>query len=147
MHRQTCWDDHCRTTCPTDLKVAVRSLQQVSPANIYQASGPPCRCAAAVMPGVKTASMYCAECFSPALIASGPISATRFPLEGGLRPGSSMVINHILPNDSTTVPCGPLSVSAAARLSYVSKYQYTAVFESWPIGAFDKTQHPTSVVR
>jgi len=49
------------------------------PANVYQASGPPCRCAGAVMPGVKTASMYCAECFSPALIASGPILATRFP--------------------------------------------------------------------
>src|SRR6266446_5872044 len=26
MHRQTYWDDQCRTTCPTDLKVAVRSL-------------------------------------------------------------------------------------------------------------------------
>ena len=32
--------------------------RQVSPAWVYQASGPACVCAGAVMPGVKIASMY-----------------------------------------------------------------------------------------
>lgn len=98
-------------TLPSDVS------KQVSPASVYQASGPPCKCAGAIMPGVNIASMYCTECCSPALIASGPISATCFPWEGGLRPSSSMVISHVLPNDSKTVPRAPLSLSAAARLS------------------------------
>src|SRR5882672_10117332 len=89
--------------------------RHVSPANVYQASGPECRCAGAVIPGVKIASIYCAEYFASELTGSGPISATRDPPDG-CHPATSTVRSHTLPSDSTTVPRAPLAVSAWARV-------------------------------
>jgi len=80
--------------------------RHVSPPTACQASGPEWRCEGAVIPGVKSASINRAEYFSPATTGSGPISAMRFPCRN-LHFSSSMVINHTLPNDSTTVPAAP----------------------------------------
>ena len=93
--------------CPSEVS------RQVWPPTAYQASGPECVCAGAIMPGVKSASINCAEYFSPATTGRGPVSATRIP-PADLQFSSSMVISHTLPNDSTTVPRGPLCASAAS---------------------------------
>ena len=100
----------------------------------------------AVIPGVKSASINCAEYFSPATTGSGPISAIRFPWLD-LQFSSSMVINHTFPNDSITVPRGPLSACAATRVGYASRCQNTRGFASCPKGLSARIQHPISCVR
>jgi len=91
-------------------------------------------------------ALYCTEYFSPATMGSGPISAMRWPW-AGLHFASSIVINHTLPKDSITVPCGPSSTRAAARVEYPSRCQNTCDLVSWPTGSSAMTQHPTSWVR
>jgi hypothetical protein len=103
--------------------------RHVSPPIAYQASGPEWMCVGPVIPGVKSASINTAEYFSPAAAGSGPISAMRFQWVD-LQFLSSMVINHTLPNDSITVPRGPLSACAARRVGYASRCQNTFGFVS-----------------
>lgn len=107
--------------------------RHVSPPTAYQASGPEWICVGAVIPGVKSASINCAEYFSPVTTGSGPISAMRFPWVD-LQFWSSIVISHTLPNDSTTVPRGPLSASAARRVGYASRCQNTRGLVIRPMG-------------
>ena len=66
------------TTAPSPMRATVIPSgvsKHCAPDTKYQASGPECRCMAALMPGVKTASMYRAVYCLPALIGSGPIVA------------------------------------------------------------------------
>src|SRR5207302_654212 len=106
------------TTAPSPVRATVIASgvsKHCAPDTKYQPSGPECRCTAAFMPGVKTASMYRAVYCLPAVIDSGPMAATRSPLNAR-HSESAMVWTQTYSNDSTTVPRGPLAVSAAARL-------------------------------
>jgi hypothetical protein len=106
VHRQSHGNDYRGAPRLADLDATIVGLQACFAAHRIPSSGPEWRCAGAVIPGVKSASINCAEYFSPATIGSGPISAMRFPWVD-LHFSSAMVINHTLPNDSTTVPRGP----------------------------------------
>src|SRR5439155_644465 len=76
---------------PTSLPLGVS--RHTSPDNVYQASGPGCRCTGVVMPAVKTATIYWAVYFSPGFTWSGPISATRTAPRAGCQPASPIASN------------------------------------------------------
>ena len=59
-HRLATWNDHTISSParPTAFRPGVS--KHTSPATVYQASGPGCRCTGVSKPGGKTASMYCA---------------------------------------------------------------------------------------
>jgi hypothetical protein len=69
---------------------------------------------AEVMPGVNTASRYCAVYVVPRMIGNGPTLETFSPPAGACQPESSILSNQTLPKDSMTAPCGPLALSAIA---------------------------------
>jgi hypothetical protein len=58
------------------------TIEQNSPAIVYQASGPGWRCLGVTSPGLEMPSAYCAVYSSPAFTMSGPTSATRTPPRG-----------------------------------------------------------------
>src|SRR5437899_2183613 len=99
---------------PTSLPLGVS--RHTSPDNVYQASGPGCRCTGVVMPGLKTATMYWAVYVSPGFTCSGPISATRTAPGEGCQPASPIANNQVPPSPSMTVPRRPLTASASGRL-------------------------------
>src|SRR4029079_13760846 len=76
----------------------------------------------------------------------GPISATRAPTDGR-QPPTSIVRSQHFPRDSTTVPRGPLTASASARVEYVSKCQKMGTCGSCPTAVFAMIQQPSSSVR
>jgi hypothetical protein len=115
VHRESHGNDYRRAPARLICMRPSEVSRHVSPPTAYQASGPEWMFAGAVIPGVKSASINCAEYFSPATTGSGPIPPMRFP-RVDLQFSSSMVINHTLPNDSITVPRGPLSACAARRV-------------------------------
>src|SRR5262249_10191968 len=105
--------------------------RHVSPLRLYQASGPEWRWTTDFMPGVKTASMYCAVYAVSTSMGSGPIRATRSP-PGGRQSAAAIVSSQVSPSDSTTVPFGVFTASAAERVGYLSRCQNTGALPNRP---------------
>src|SRR6185437_11975382 len=84
-------------------KVLLGVRRHCAPFSKYQASGPGCVWAGVpITVEASTLSIYRAKYFLDGGIGSGPITATRSPLEG-LQPAGAILNSQAFPNDITTV--------------------------------------------